>query len=393
MMSDLAFAALAAVVAASLALVVYAYVGYPASLLLLARVFGRLRKPPCVPDDELPSVSLVICALNEEKWIAQRVANALAQDYPTGRLKIVVASDGSTDRTARLVGALAHKHPQRVALHEFTARTGKANVLNRLLPELDTQLIVLSDANTFFERSAVRNLARWFTHPGVLAVCGKLELTDPATGSNVDSLYWRFENLLKQQENRLGALLGANGAIYAIRRSQFVPIPPDTIIDDFVLPLGMKLRYGGDIIYDEQAVATEETPPQVRDEFKRRARIGAGGFQALVSLWPLLLPGSGWTSWAFVSHKLLRWIAPLLLVAALVANALLLADPAFRALFALQVVFYAIALLGAFMPGSGLVPRCLRLATLFTSMNAALAVGFFRWLLGAQRGTWQRTAR
>jgi cellulose synthase/poly-beta-1,6-N-acetylglucosamine synthase-like glycosyltransferase len=227
----------------------------------------------------------------------------------------------------------------------------------------------------------------------VVAVCGKLDLVDPATGGNVDSLYWRYENFLKQHEDRLGALLGANGAVYAIRRSQYVPIPADTIIDDFVLPLGMKLRYGGEIIYDEQAIATEETPPHVADEFRRRARIGAGGFQSLSFLWPLVLPSSGWTSWAFVSHKLLRWLAPLFLLVALAASALLLAEPIYRVLLALQVAFYAMAGLGAFIPGNGVVQRSLRLATLFASMNAALAVGFWRWLIAAQGSTWQRTAR
>jgi hypothetical protein len=131
----------------------------------------------------------------------------------------------------------------------------------------------------------------------------------------------------------------------------------------------------------------------VRAEFRRRARIGAGGFQSMVRLWPLLLPTHGWTSLAFVSHKVLRWFCPLFLVMALVANAALLADPLYRLLLAGQIAFYSLALVGAFLPGNSSFVRMLRLTTLFTSMNLALAVGFWRWLAGRQRGTWQRTAR
>jgi cellulose synthase/poly-beta-1,6-N-acetylglucosamine synthase-like glycosyltransferase len=377
----------------SLALVAYAYVGYPAMIWMLAQCFGRQRQGAATEAKRLPSVSLLVSALNEEKWIAERVINALAQDYPPGKLQVVIASDGSTDRTARIVKSLARKHPGRIVLHDFAARRGKANVLNALVPTLPGEIVVLSDANTFFAPSAVRNLVRWLAQRDVIAVCGKLHLVDPATGHNVDSLYWRYENFVKQQEARLGALLGANGAVYAIRRSQYVPIPSETIIDDFVIPLAMKLRWGGSIVYDAEAVATEETPPSVGDEFRRRARIGAGGFQCLQRLWPLALPSAGWTALAFVSHKLLRWFAPLLLLVALLANALLLAQPAYRWLLALQLAFYSLAALGHVVPGRGRLPRVLRLATLFASMNAALAVGFWRWLAGTQGGTWQRTAR
>ena len=378
---------------ASLGLVAYAYVGYPLLVWLLARVWGKRPEAGPLADQDCPSVSLLISALNEEKWIRARVLNALRQDYPADRLKIVVASDGSTDRTGAIVRALAAQHPGRIVLHDFEERRGKANVLNAVLPTLDSRIVVLSDANTFFERSAIRNLARWFTDEGIVTVCGKLKLTDPATGRNVDSLYWRYENFLKECEARLGALLGANGAVYAIRQDKYVPIPGDTIIDDFVIPLLMKLRTRGKILYDAEAIATEETPPSVQDEFRRRARIGAGGFQSLARLWPLTLPSAGWTSLAFLSHKVLRWFAPFFLALALVANALLVDQAAYRWLLGTQLGFYIAAAVGNLLPGNGTATRMLRLTTLFTSMNAALALGFWRWLSGSQGGTWQRTAR
>jgi len=378
----------------ALAAVLYAYVAYPLVVFLLARMFGSQPQPPAGEATELPTVSLLISALNEERWIAQRIENALAQDYPRDRLQIVVASDGSTDRTGRIVSQLARRHAGRIELHDFSSRRGKATVLNELIPAAKGQIVVLSDANTMFEPGALKKLARWFARPRVLTVCGQLRLVDPATGQNVDSMYWRYETFLKEQESRLGALLGANGAVYAIRRACYVPIPADTIIDDFVIPLLMKLRLGGSIVYDREAVAVEETPPTIGDEFRRRARIGAGGFQSLVHLWPLVLPTSGWMSLAMLSHKVLRWFAPLPLVLALAGSIWLAWHPVFFVLLALQAAFYGAAAIGGLLPGGqGMVPRMVRLTTLFTSMNAALAVGFWRWVSGLQRGTWERTAR
>jgi cellulose synthase/poly-beta-1,6-N-acetylglucosamine synthase-like glycosyltransferase len=377
----------------ALGLVIYAYAGYPLLLALLARFCGSRPRARRAMAFELPTVSVLIAAYNEERWIARRIANALAQDYPADRLSVVIASDGSTDQTARIAEQWARKHPGRVLVHEFTTRRGKAAVLNEALPAVPGELVVLSDANTFFAPRAVRHLARWFASPSTSAVCGQLQLVDPATGSNVDSLYWRYENFLKQREAHLGALLGANGAIYAVRREQYLPIPDDTVIDDFVIPLQIKLKYGGAIVFDPAAIATEETPPHVSDEFRRRARIGAGGFQCLPRLWRLALPSSGWTSLAFVSHKVLRWFAPLLLLVALAANLALLGHVAYQIILLVQLTFAAAAALGCFVTGRGPLARTLRLTTLFASMNAALAVGFFRWVGGAQAAAWQRTAR
>jgi cellulose synthase/poly-beta-1,6-N-acetylglucosamine synthase-like glycosyltransferase len=377
----------------SLGLVAYAYFGYPLLVWLLARFFGRRELPPAAPQS-CPTVSLLICALNEEACIAERVLNGLDQDYPADHLQVVVASDGSTDRTAEIVHEIALKFPGRVILHDFSVRRGKATALNTVIPTLESELVVLSDANTSFDRHAVRNLTRWFARSGIVAVCGQLVLRDPATGRNVDSVYWRYENFLKNCEAAVGALLGANGAVYAIRRHEYIPIAADSIIDDFLIPLQLKLQTGGRLIYDADAVAVEETPPEIADEFRRRVRIGAGGFQSLCRLWPLLLPSSGMTAVAFLSHKLLRWVTPFFLLVALIANALLLGQqPAYRLLFALQAAFYTAAGIGHFVPGHSTAPRLLRLTTLFTSMNVALAFGFGRWLRGTQRPTWHRTAR
>jgi cellulose synthase/poly-beta-1,6-N-acetylglucosamine synthase-like glycosyltransferase len=373
--------------------VAYAYAGYALLIFCCSRLLGRLPKPLKSAGQELPDVSLLISALDEEEVIGDRVTNALAQDYPAERLEIVIASDGSRDRTTSIVRELADKHPGRIVVLDYPQRRGKANVLNAALPGVRGEIVVLSDANTRFDRLAVRNLVRWFEDPTIGAVCGQLILVDSATGRNVDGLYWRYENFLKECEGRLGALLGSNGAIYAIRRDSYVPIPGDTIVDDLVIPLTIKLHRRQKLIYDSAAVATEETPPDVNAEFRRRTRIGAGGFQSTVRLWKLLLPGNGWASVAFFSHKVLRWLGPAFLLLAAVANLMLIGQPLYQYSLICQSIFYSAAYAGKFLPGNGQTVRLLRLPGMFTSMNVALAVGFYRWMSGLQQGTWQRTAR
>ena len=370
-----------------LAAVGYTYATYPLVLAALARPRTKLT-PPVFADS--PNVSVLIAAHNEERFIEEKVRNTVESSYPQDRLEIAVASDGSSDRTAELVRGLQHPN---IRLFDYADRRGKSTVLNATLPELSGEIIVLSDANTLFERDAISRLVRWFADPTIDAVCGRLVLTDPATGQNVDSLYWRYETYLKKKEARLGALLGANGAIYAIRRDRYVPIPNNTIVDDFVIPLLSKLHYRGRIVYDEEAVAFEETPAEIGSEFRRRARIGTGGYQSLALLWRLLSPRFGWTAFAFFSHKVLRWVAPFLLIGAFVANLFLLGLPLYRWLLAAQMLFYLASFAGAQVRGTGLPFRLLRLASMFTSMNAALFVGFWRWLTLPQTGTWQRTAR
>jgi cellulose synthase/poly-beta-1,6-N-acetylglucosamine synthase-like glycosyltransferase len=373
-----------------LALVVYTYPGYPLVIRCLAAVFGRRAAPPELPAAELPRVSLLISAYNEESVIAARINNALAMDYPPDRLEVVVATDGCSDRTAEVVRGFTDR---RVRLLEYPKRRGKATVLNDSIPRLKGEVVILSDANTFTEPDAARRLARWFRDPRVGAVCGRLILTDPATGSNADSLYWKYETYLKRCESRLGALLGANGGIYAVRRAFFTPIPPDTIVDDFVLPLQAKLRTGCRIEYDPDAVAHEETPPDVRAEFRRRARIGAGGFQSVGRLWGLLNPAQGWVAFTFLSHKILRWGCPFLLLAMLATSALLSDSPLYLAMFLGQVAFYATSALVPLLPTTVRPLKPLRLTTMFTGMNVALLLGFWRWAVGTQRGIWQRTVR
>jgi cellulose synthase/poly-beta-1,6-N-acetylglucosamine synthase-like glycosyltransferase len=373
-----------------LVLVVYAYFGYPLLIWCVARWFGRRNLLPVATHDDLPSLTVLIAAYNEEAVLEERLRNALAMDYPRGKLEIVVASDGSTDGTAEIVRRYAGCG---VRLLEYRTRRGKAAVLNAAFRELKGDIVILTDANTHTDPQAARKLVRWFRNPQVGVVCGRLVLSDCTTGRNLDSLYWKYETFIKQSEGRLGALLGANGAIYAIRRQVFAPIPNDTIIDDLVIPLLARLRTGCAIVYDRDAVAHEETAPDFGCEFRRRSRIGAGGFQSMGMLWKLLYPLQGWVAFTYCSHKILRWLGPFFLLGLVVSNLLLLEEPFFQSLLLGQFGFYVVSALGACVPASIKPLRLFRLTTLFAGMNMALLVGFWRWLRGSQKAAWHRTVR
>jgi cellulose synthase/poly-beta-1,6-N-acetylglucosamine synthase-like glycosyltransferase len=372
------------------AVILYAYLGYPVLISWASRRSGPSSDAPLVDPEPWPEVTLLIAAYNEETVIETRIWNALATEYPRDRLEIVIGLDGCSDRTAEIVRGFAGRG---VRLLDYPQRRGKASVLNAAIEEVRGEILLMSDANTEIDPNAAKRLVRWFQNPQVGAVVGRLVLTDPSTGNNADGIYWKHENFLKRCEGHLDGLLGANGAIYAIRRELFVPIPPETIVDDFVIPLLAKLRSGCSIIYDCDAVAREETAPNLASEFQRRARIGAGGFQSIALLWRLLDPRRGWIAFTFFSHKVLRWTCPFCMIAAFASSALLWRVSFFRWMLAAQILFYGISLVAMVTPQSVSLPKPLRVMTMFTSMNAALFVGFVRWATRRQKAAWRRTSR
>ncbi len=386
----------------SAAALVYTYILYPVLLVLISAcrqvradlryvLQGMTRRVDARGADGVPTVAVLVAAYNEERHIAERIRNLLALDYPAERLRIYIGSDGSSDATNRIVEAARH---ERVEFRPFTQRRGKPSVINDLAACAREEILVFTDANTSFQPDAVRRLVRHFGASGIGCVCGELRLVAPAGSENPDNLYWRYERMLKFFEGRLGALLGANGGVYALRREHYRPIPPDTIVDDFSISVDL-IERGLRCHYDPEASASEEVPPRIGDEFRRRVRIGIGNYQALRRHVGLLHPRHGYRALAFFSHKCLRWFAPHFMVLALLSNAALCMDGRvlWLSLFALQVLFYLLALAGHLMSRRGPVPRLLRLPLFFVSMNMALLLGFFRFLTGTFSGAWARSAR
>jgi cellulose synthase/poly-beta-1,6-N-acetylglucosamine synthase-like glycosyltransferase len=384
-----------------IALVGYVYLIYPLGIWLMSRVFGRLPIRPAISSHELPTMTLIISAYNEADVIQERIRNALDTDYPPEKFTILIASDGSSDGTDEIV--LNCTDP-RVRLLSCGFRRGKAAVLNDVVPCAQGEILLFSDANTHLEPDTARKLAAWFVRPEVGVACGRLVLVDPVNGKNVDGMYWKYETFIKKAEARLGGLIGSNGGVYAMRKSAFQPIPDNTIVDDLVIPLLARQETGCRIVYDKSAVATEETPPTIGAEFQRRARIGAGGFQAIGILYKLLLPKHGWLAFTFFNHKVLRWSCPFLLLGAMLGNVLLVLLcmphlgsqrylPWAALLLATQVGFYASSLISGLLPNRPKFLRIFRLSAMFTTMNLALALGFYRWFRGRQRAAWDRTQR
>ncbi len=380
---------------APLILVLYSYAIYPVVLLGLAAVvqmwrdlryaLGRVERR--APSEFAPPVSIVVPAYNEEAVIEAKLRNILSLDYPRDNLDVIVVSDGSSDRTNDIVTAFGHG----VKLIVQPVRSGKPAALNTGIAQAAGELVILTDANTLYDPAAVRKLVRHFADGRVGVVCGELKLT-PAGSYHTEKRYWDYERLLKFLENKIGAVLGANGAIYAIRRSCYRPIPNETWVDDFVI--AMKIREAGfRIVYDTEAVAFEETARSVEAEFVRKARIGAGNFQALSLTWRLLNPLRGVVAFSYWSHKVLRWFAPFFMMAALVANVFLIGRPFYQLTFALQAAMYGAGIAGHFTRNKPGVLRVLSLPYYFVFMNAAMMVGFLRWLTNRQRATWKRTER
>lgn len=379
-----------------LGLVFYSYGIYPILLVMVSALAqvrqdisfvlrGQQRRQAEL--ESYPSIAVVISAYNEERCIAERIRNLMELDYPAELVRFYIGSDGSKDKTAEIAGSF---RDDRLEFLDFEVNRGKSSVLNDLASRAQADILVFSDANTYFRQDALKKLARHFQNHKVGAVCGELMLVEGATGENLDGIYWKYERILKFNESRLNALLGANGAIYAVRKSCFREIPTDTVVDDFTI--AMNVAVDGHIVkYDPEAVAVEEVAPTTGDEFNRRIRIGAGNYQALFRFARVLNPAYGALWWAYLSHKVLRWLGPLLLLGVLAGSVALSVGSVFYALFALlQIVVYVFAYVSR---NRTYTSRLLHFLVFWVNMNIALGLGAVRYFRGSVSGSWSSTKR
>jgi len=371
----------------SVGLAAYVYAGYPLLLAAAARWRPRTR----LDEGHEPRVSLVIAAHNEEKVLGEKLENSLALDYPRERLEIVVASDGSDDGTNAVARGFADRG---VRLHEIAPRGGKTRALNLTVPRTSGAILVLSDANTMYRPDAIRRLVRHFADPAVGAVSGDVRLVDSAQAyAASEGLYYRYERWLQRLESRLGSIVGADGAMYALRRELFTAVPSNVVVDDFVISMNVACG-GARVIYDPEAVAIEQGTLSAREEFRRKVRIVAGGLQALLTgqgvpplRRPLLL-------WSYVSHKLLRWLMPLALAGAFAASVGLAAgDRFYTAALVAQLTFYAAAALRGSRIGGFTGGRASAVPYYFCLVNGAALAGLWRAMTRPQAATWSRATR
>lgn len=382
----------------ALFVVFYAYIGYGLLLALLVRLKEAVRKPAQAPQpDEWPDVTLLIAAYNEEDVVPEKMENCRALDYPPGKLRILWVTDGSNDgtndRLARYPDATVCFQPQ---------RQGKTAALNRGIGQVTTPLVVFTDANTMLNREAIREIVRPFTDPRVGCVAGEKRIAQRHDGSAAatEGVYWKYESLLKQWDSRLCSTVGAAGELYAIRRDLFVKMPPDTLLDDFILSMTIARR-GYRIAYCREAFAEESESADMHEEGKRKVRICAGGLQSVWRLRPLLnIFRYGTLSFQYISHRVLRWsAAPLCLFALLPLNVALVASGRhaflYTTLLILQILFYLGAFGGWYLARHERRNRYLFIPYYFLFMNANVIRGalYLARRRGSKSGAWEKARR
>lgn len=367
-----------------LAVLAYVYLGYP----LLARsIAGALRRAVAVAPHS-PRVTILIAAHNEARHIVGTVRNKLGQDYPASRLEVIVVSDGSTDGTDDVVRVL---NDPRVRLLCQEPRAGKTSALNMAVPHAAGEVLCFSDANSLWAPDALARLVEPLADPAVGYVTGRMvyRARDGSLTGEGCSAYMRYENTLRAWETELGSVVGVDGGIDAVRRSLYVPMRPDQQ-PDFVLPLAVRQR-GYRVVYEPRALLFEDALACSSDEFRMRVRVGLRALHALRDKAALLNPARyGLFAWQLASHKLLRYLAPLFQIGALIANAVLAWGPwsVWKGLFAVQLLFYVLAWAGHLRRGEG-NPRIVALAYYLCLVNAASLVALWRFARGQRQITWQ----
>jgi cellulose synthase/poly-beta-1,6-N-acetylglucosamine synthase-like glycosyltransferase len=360
----------------SAGLLVYAQLGYPLLLAALARVRRRRPERRAATADP-PTVSLIVAAYDEETVIGAKVANALALDYPRERLQIIVAADGCSDRTvarARAAGA---------DLVLDLPRGGKIRAQDAAVAQSRGALVAFSDANSTWEPDALRTLVGAFVDPSVGYACGQVRFLGDG-GTNQEGLYWRYEMGLRALESRLGSITAGNGAIYATRREAYIEVDP-IMGHDLSFPFNMVKR-GWRAVYEPAARATEKMVPSIEGEFARKRRM-------MSHAWPIVVRGGLLSPRGYpplyalmiVSHRVLRYGAPFLHVAALISSALLVREsPVYAVAFALQVGLLVAALLAPAVP-----LRALLVARYYVLTTISVAAGLWDWLRHGTKAGWE----
>jgi hypothetical protein len=368
----------------SLAVALYAYVVYP---LLVACASRFARNPGAAPDLDntrtyaWPRVSLLITARSAENVIVDRLRNASALNYPSDRLEIVVGCDGEGDLTALLARSF---EDSRVKVVQPLEARGGATVLNDCVAKATGEIVVFSDVNTMMRPDALRRLVRHFQREDVGGVCGKLLPIDPTTGRNLSGLFWKFETSVSRYEARLGAISRINRGIFAIRRGLSAPFSQNpSSRESSAGALASQQRYR--LVFDETAIAVEETPPTIEAEFHARAKHDADALRNLEQLSADLGGNRSLGVMICRLHRRLRQACPAFLLAAFVSNACLSSDPFYLHLLLLHELFYLAALVGLFFATGNRWPRALPAPLRLATKGLKLSRGFWESIPGRRR--------
>jgi poly-beta-1,6-N-acetyl-D-glucosamine synthase len=376
--------------------VLYTYLGYAIFLWVVMKIRGQKAVIPGYQrDEDLPRVAHVIAAYNEEDFIARKIENCLALDYPGHLQRIMIVADGSSDRTAGIVG----NYPQVELLFE-PARKGKVAAINRAVDHAtNVDVLVFSDANTLLNPSSFRFIMDHYRDPRVGGVSGeKKVISDGQVPGQGEGLYWRYESILKKLDSDFHSVVGAAGELFSIRRQLFEKVPENIILDDFYISLNI-CRRGLMVRYEPRAYAMETPSFSITDEKKRKLRISAGAFQSMVIMKDLLdISHYGKLSFQYISHRVLRWaVCPFALPLILMLNIAIVARGGgymYQAILLAQLLFYTFSFIGwisAASPKGAF--KIFYVPYYFVFMNVSVWGGLARYLNGAQSAMWEKARR
>jgi cellulose synthase/poly-beta-1,6-N-acetylglucosamine synthase-like glycosyltransferase len=369
----------------------YSYIGYPILLFIITKF--NLNKKINRQNNYQPTVTLFVTAFNEEDYVDMKVENSFNMDYPKDKLQFIWVTDGSIDNTNTLL-----KKYENVKVYYTPERNGKINAMNRGMQFIDTDIVIFSDANTLLSKDTVKEMVKLFEDEKTGCIAGekRIELSDKDTAAAAgEGFYWKYESWIKQMDAQVGSCVGAAGELFAIRKSLFFNVPDDTILDDFIISLTIAMQ-GYKIDYTPKAYAVEKASANIAEEMKRKIRIAAGSIQAVVRLKPLLnIFNSGFLSFQYISHKIMRWIiTPLALLLIIPLNIYLAYSNTFYFFVLLvQAVFYLFVITGWILKDKQIKAGIIFVPYYFFLANLAMWIGFFRYVKGTQSVKWERAKR
>ncbi len=381
--------------------VAHSYMFYP----LLLKIFSIGKKENSetysLQDENLPNVFVIFSAFNEEKVIAEKLESIFNTSYPLEKLQVYVGSDNSTDNTNKIIESFAVQHAQ-LKFFPFTNRNGKSNILNKLVAEIEPEIagkkntvFIFTDANVIFTHDTFYESAKHFKNENIGQVGANiLNRGQKKEGIAIqESAYIQRENGIKYFEGlNWGSMIGAFGACHAMRADMWTKIPANYLMEDFYLSMNV-LSKNKKAIKELKAVCYEDVSNEMREEFKRKTRIQAGNFQNLAAYWKLLLRFDA-VSFCFLSHKVIRWLTPVFIALAYLANLLLLSHGQFyRFTFVMQNLLLLSPVFDWLLKRANIHLTLLRFASYFIMMNIALAKGFWMYAKGIETNVWSPTER
>lgn len=373
-------------------IVFYVFVGYGMFISILAKIKGT--KPiEALVDEDLPEVTFLVAAYNEEEIIEEKIKNTLALDYPKDKLKIKVVTDGSNDGTNDIVSRFSEAE-----LCFKPERAGKIAAVNRVMPSVESALTVFTDANVMINKDGLKNMIRHFQSNLVGAVSGEktvLSKEEDGASSSGEGFYWKYESFLKRKDAEWNTLVGSAGELFAIRTHLYENIDTNTLIEDFVMTMKLSAK-GYKVAYEPQALAMETGSANIEEETKRKVRISAGGIQAVIMLLPLLnFFKYGKLTFQYISHRALRWtLMPLALVGAFTSIFFLAPQGwPYDLIMRLELIFAILALAGYAMRNGETKIKALYIPYYFIYMHYCVVLGWIKYFRGKQQVTWDKAKR